>query len=82
MLFHGERRLRVATNIRLNLQVVNFASNTALPERVTRFIKRVSEKCTRIGLEAEIYDRKITAFCRENRIQRAKQTLFKIGELK
>ena len=31
---------------------------------------------------AEKCDKKNTAFCRENKIQRAKQSLFKIGELK
>jgi hypothetical protein len=42
----------------------------------------VSEKSTQTGRALEKYDRKITAFRREIRIQRAKQSLFKIGELK
>jgi hypothetical protein len=49
---------------------------------VTRSIKRESEKSTHTGFAAEKYDKKVTAFCRESKIQRAKQTLFKIGELK
>ena len=83
LLFHGVRSLRSATKrSKRQCKCLILQVYWSRFESLTRIIKRTSEKNTRTTSLAGNCDKKFTVLYREHKIQRAKKTLFKIGELK